>query len=125
MEKRLGLTEEELERVEEDLGFDPEDLEDFDFDDRPLVYEIWGLGYSSDMEATDFEYLVDGGYTELEEATKCFEYFSEVKHITELFETNKVVIPADTKHIHLFLEECRDEGDCTECLDVIDEIEIF
>lgn len=121
-QKILGLTEDELEQVKEDLDVD--EIEDFDLEHTKVIYEVWILGYDADMNATDFEMLVDDGYTELAEARKCFEYMADIDNIAKLLD--KIEVPAPTKHLHLMLEECIElEDGSTECQDIVEEVEIF
>lgn len=101
-----------------------DDLEDFELENNKVFYEVWLLGYDQDMNATDFEMLVDDDYTELAEARKCFEYMADIDNIAKLLE--KIEVPAPTTHLHLMLEECVDNGtDGIECTDIIEEVEIF
>lgn len=102
------------------------ELDDVELDKTKVIYEVWALGYDEDMNATDFEYFLDGDYTEVVEAQKCFDYFKSENTLTAYLENKNVKIPADTKHIHLMLEMCtllEDGG--TECQDVLDEAEIY
>lgn len=121
-QKILGLTDEELQQVKEDLDVD--EIEDFDLVKNKIVYEVWILGYDAEMNATDFEVLVDDGYTEEAEAQKCFEYIADIDNIAKFLE--KIEVPIPTKHLHLMLEQCivTDDGG-TECQDIVDEIALF
>lgn len=119
----LGLTEEEFDRTAEDIA---DDLEDFGLIKNKLVYEVWLIGYDADMNATDFEWYIDGEYTEEVEARKCFEYLSDKDNLNEFIETRNVIIPDNTKHVHLMLEMCVElEDGSKECQDIIDEVEIY
>ena len=120
-QKILGLTDEELQQVKEDLDID--EIEDFDLVKNKIVYEVWILGYDAEMNATDFEVLVDDGYTEEAEARKCFEYMTDIDNVAKFLE--KIEVPAPTKHLHLMLEQCIATDDGTECQDIVDEVEIF
>lgn len=102
------------------------EIVDFDLVHTKIVYEIWLLGYGQDMNATDFEYFLDGDYTDVNEAKKCVQYFSDKNILLTYLEDHNLPVPADTKHVHLFLEECIDLGeDGTECQDIVEEVEIF
>ena len=64
--KDLYKNEELLETIVEDIEDIPEDTEVF--------YAVWALGYDSDDEITDVEYLI-GEFDNPDEAVKCAENF--------------------------------------------------
>lgn len=64
----------------EDLANDiPEDELD-DIVDEPATYEIW-----IDADDDGINLLADSGYTEEDEARKCFEYFTNRENVLEIY----------------------------------------
>lgn len=98
------------------------DLEDFDLEDTKVFYEVWALGYDEHYNAVDFEVNLDGGYTELEEAKKCFDYLLEHK---DLVIKSTEHASDEVVHVSLVLEECTDTEDGVECVNFVEEEEIF
>lgn len=118
-----GMTDAELEEFATDIGAD---FDGVDLDTTEITYEVWVLGYDADQNATDFEVLVDDGYSDLSEAQKCFDYFNDIKNVSEYFAGKGVVVTKPTTHIHLLLEMCRPTEDGgTECFEVLAEETLF
>jgi len=102
------------------------EIEDFELPENLAGYEVWLLGYDEDYLVDDFEVCLDTGYTELEEARKCFNYFSDPENLREFLQNKGVQIPTETKHTNLMLE-CVVEipgTDLTECWDILNEVEV-
>ena len=101
-----------------------DDLDDFELNTNPAIYEIWLLGYDENNRATDFELYIDGEYRDITEAQKCFDYFADPDNLKDYLQLKHIEIPKDTKHVHLFLESVIKDFDIMECDDVLDEAEV-
>lgn len=126
MDDRIKSLDETLQIINDFAKELANELEDFDLENTKVVYEVWALGYDANQKATDFEYFLDGDYTEVDEAKECFDYFASKDTLVAYLENKNLPIPADTKHLHLMLEECIDSGNGgTECQDIVEEVEIY
>lgn len=83
-----------------------------------IRYYVCGLGYDEDSCITDYEYDF-GDFDTCEEAYELFEklqcrsdesFFEDAEEIYELL---------------IQLEECKEDDECIECIDVIDEFSII
>ena len=126
--KIISILEEVLPKLR---GEEPENNfeefeEDFELSERPITYEVWILGYDENYEDNDFEFLLDDGYTDLAEAKKCFDYFTNPENLKAYLDLKNVKILEGTKHINLFLEECVQlpDSDLVECDDILEEVEV-
>lgn len=100
-----------------------DDLGEVELEDSKFTYEVWALGYDDHYNAVNCEgceVLMDDGYTELTEAKKCFDYLLKHKElIINKFTSDEII------HVNLVLEQCVDHGDEVECIDFVEEVEIF
>lgn len=98
-----------------------EELDDFDLEENKIVYEVWALGYDENDQAVDVAICVDCGYTDVKEAEKCFDFFSD----EDKFRANFGDQIGNAAHLTLVLEECIDTGDIVECQAVLKEFALF
>lgn len=113
---------EEKEIKAEDLV---EEIDDFDLVEEECEYEVWLVGDNADNCATDFDVMIDDGYTELEEAKKCYEYCTIPENLKAKLEAMQVVIPEEVAHVYLRLEAVIPEGpDMMMCNELMDECEV-
>lgn len=110
--------DEDLETVTAE-DFADDDLEDLDVaDEEKITYEVWLLGRGENDEVNEFEYLIDGDYTDVNEALKCYNFIKEngiqvIKNKDEDF-----YIPADVYSVDLVVEEVAHEDDYSECINI-------
>ena len=126
MEKTLKELNAEIIIEDPTINFDGlDDLGDFDLVEFPITYEVWLLGFDVNGEATDFDALIDGDYTTLEEAKHCMDYASDSANFAEVLTAKKIQIPENVKHVYLWLEATVKEGDGTTCVELLEEKEIY
>ena len=87
-------------------------------DEEKITYEVWLLGRGENDEVNEFEYLIDGEYTDVNEALKCYNFFKEngieaIKNRDESF-----YIPADVYSVDLVVEEVAADEDYSECINI-------
>ena len=112
------LEDEDLENIETNDFVDNE-LEDLDAETtEKITYEVWLLGRGEYDEVNEFTYLIDGDYTDVNEALKCYNFIKEngiqiIKNKDENF-----YIPADVYSVDLVVEEVAQEDDYSECINI-------
>ena len=118
------MREIEIDPISEDENITAEDFADADSadldvaDEEKIIYEVWLLGRGENDEVNEFEYLVDGDYTDVNEALKCYDFFKEngieaIKNKDENF-----FIPADVYSVDLVVEEVVVDDDYSECINI-------
>ena len=121
------MKEIEIDPISEDGDLETVTAEDFADDDlenldaettEKITYEVWLLGRGEYDEVNEFGYLVDGDYTDVNEALKCYNFIKEngiqvIKNKDEDF-----YIPADVYSVDLVVEEVVADEDYSECINI-------
>lgn len=126
MEETVIKLSGKMKEIEIESVSDSDDLDELAADDcnEKLSYQVWLLGRDENDDVIDFEYLIDA-YDDVEEAEKCWNFFTEndiklIKNRDEHF-----YIPADVKSVDLVIEEVAIlEDGSEECFNLVEETNI-
>lgn len=117
-----------MREIEIDPISDDEDLVDTDELDadtaEKVVYQVWLLGRGEFDDYTGFDYCIDE-YDEVNEAIKCYDFFTENEISVIKNRDENFYIPADVYSVDLLVEEVAvDEDGNEECFNIVRETNI-
>ena len=118
------MREIEIDPVSDDENLvDTDELDDVDSDEK-VVYQVWLLGRGEFDDCTGFDYCIDE-YDDVNEAIKCWDFFTENEISVIKNRDENFFIPADVYSVDLLVEEVAvDEDGNEECFNIVRETNI-